>query len=276
MVRNRQPSSSALLSPRWTRDLQLLAMPGIDGRYNARLPFSGINAADISTLFKAYANSRFGPVTYMGCQLLNAPATYYTADLKAFDGSSNYTTMFVGANISEANVRLGVALGDASAGGNFHTGIRFNSDKGTSTSAGKLCFMEYNSGVVVAAESAATEVDGQIGCFIGRRKGSTPSIWKNGKDVTSSTTTSASTNSSWQDRWCFGLNLTGYTTQVSIMGCAWSRALSDAEIVELGRNPWQIFDAGDDEDIYYAVASAASAFAAARYYNEMIGQAPHV
>jgi hypothetical protein len=235
----RQPQFPCALTEPWLKGLQVCSVPGWFGNFVSWKPYGlAYNSADPRYALSAYAGS-YGS----GVSVIPSPSTaslYYASDLAAFDGASNYTLLFIGGMPSGGLAGTGFMLGDESGGSFQQIQLILNADKTAANSAGKLALVEYSNGYYACADSDATQVDGQIAVYVGRRLGSDATVWKNGRNVTSTATASASTTTPITDRWGFGSANRRLCDQ-TVLGVAWNRSLSDAEIAALGENPWQLF-----------------------------------
>lgn len=115
---------------------------------------------------------------------------------------------------------------------------------GNSDSSGKfglLCF----AGSVQGSVSTASQVDGSTHVFVARRSGGTHTLWRDGVDVTGSVTNGSAAISDTSSVTCIGgladvsQDNCANCTMPLVMG--WNRALTQPEIMALGRDPTIIF-----------------------------------
>ncbi len=157
-------------------------------------------------------------------------------------GLGDFTLICLANPVAEARVSHGVSQ---DAGGATRTCLSFNTgDNQDIISSGQFAFITRNSSSV--APLVAGAIDGKYHLFCGRRRDTTCEAWIDG--VMRATATDASARDIADGTMGFALGNRAEsvaeriaTTTTLVFAAAWNRALSDAEMRLLARDPFAMF-----------------------------------
>lgn len=233
------------------------------------------------TASDSYVPSPMGPSWKFTASTANSGLDFGTFNpISTSDGAGagDFTILAFGNPAAGAGVNTLIDQRKGTA--NFEQiGLFANSTKALSASSGLMSLITANtSNVSAGAQSVAGVVDGLPHVWVGRRLGTAHSIWRDGTDVTGSSDTSASTVWSTAQQFeiggAAGFSDPSFGGNCNVVLClAWNRALSDVEMLSIGRNPWQLFKAIQPRIFGAGQAAAGGAVLSRYYYDQHIGRA---
>lgn len=163
-------------------------------------------------------------------------------------GGGDFTILALGNPTAAAGITCLIDQRKGAAS-NEQIGLFANSNKALSASSGLMSLVTASTaGVTQGCQSVAGVVDGLPHVLAGRRAVTDHSIWSDGVNRTNTSDVSANTvwsvNQALEIGAAAALTSATFGANCNIVLClAWNRALSDVEMLSVGRNPWQIFKA---------------------------------
>jgi phage protein U len=115
-----------------------------------------------------------------------------------------------------------------------------NSNASATATAGQFAMYQYNSSFQAAVTTANTMIDGDWHTFVGTRNGGTPSLYRDGVNVSSGSSGTAATvvNGTYVGA-CGGVPGASLGADYPVaLVAVWDRALSAEEVAFLSRNPF--------------------------------------
>lgn len=184
--------------------------------------------------------------------------SHYPVRTSQWSGTTRYTLLCVARQVAVARRGDCLQIGNTSLGGSPQATLALNSSRTGANSSGRLSFFEFSGTFRVSVDTNSTSiVDGQTHVFVGRRDGSSPSVFVDGIKPAQTVGTSTTTTTTFDDRIYVNGTQANGTSQIDhvFLTAAWTRPLSDEEIFRVSRNPWQLF-APLHRRIYFEAPSA--------------------
>ena len=240
------PSAATIISPDnpFTVGLVALIAPGLHGK-TSLLPTVATGTVS-SPANIGYAAMGSAPYCDAGVGVSLAASTAdslaFAASTVAFQNHSDATFVVFASTLSIATRTDTFTIGPNSATPYEQRTLSLNSNQSAGAAAGVFSAFDYSGGFLCSAQSIAGMVDGNPHVYAARRSGSNYTVWRDGVNVTSSATSGASTvGSGLPNTYVFGASARGAANLRVSIGLALSRALSDAEMAAVTRNPWIVF-----------------------------------
>lgn len=204
-------------------------------------PLAGANLVAGSTLERRGTPYGLG-VGISGASNLLTQTDFAPVTTSDGAGTGDFTVLILANPPAESRASAGVS--QKSSAGTPRLDVVFNSNTGLTASSGTLSLISGGGGGTYP--SLANAVDGLYHLFAGQRAGAELSLWVDGAKRASTTT---SVNDVWSDITGFSIGNLGEsasgarisTTTNIVFAAGWNRALSDAEMRMLARDPFCMF-----------------------------------
>ena len=160
-------------------------------------------------------------------------------------GTGDFTILILSNPASKAaNEHMLAQKNDAGGSPFSQTALIANQNELGTTTPGAVCFFTFNSSDSGVTATGATT--GGFHVWVGRRQGSEHSIWRDGVRLNAATRTVRAIIQAGNTR-RLAIGSRGNGTTESFAGDAqyahgWNRALSDAEILQIGASPWKLIE----------------------------------
>lgn len=151
-------------------------------------------------------------------------------------GNGDFTLLAYGA--PAASGTDGALVGQGSTSTPTGAWLAINLNSGGGVSSGSACFWTNVAGTT--AVSSAGAVNGTWRVFAGVRRGTYHALWIDGTLAASTTGTVRDVDAG--NFVVGGYDSSGFVAKPMALAASWNRALSDAELAELGNNPWRLFE----------------------------------
>ena len=180
-----QPQSPVELDPKWAPIITFASLPGLPFRKDLKTKTQPTKIGTVDS-----------SATRVGIASVPADVSsgYRWTGLTPISNTNNgYAYLVVAAPVSRASNGRVLLLGDEAAAAYKQSSLIFNMDKNSTTTAGKVAVVEYNSVALSCADTANTAVDGNWHVWVINRPAGTssPVIYKDGVNITATSTAGA-------------------------------------------------------------------------------------